>query len=156
ELIDETALSTRTGTGILERIEGLAPGIQFDNRRGTSSINMRGINTFSLHLMNVLIIVDNFPYAGDIESINPNDVATVTLLKDAAATSIWGARAGNGVLVITTKKSQPNEQEKIEFSNHVDWADKYNLHYTPVMSPSDFIDVEMMLFESGHYNSAYN
>ena len=46
------------------------------------------------------------PYSGDINNINPDDIENITILKDAAATSIWGARAGNGVIVITTKKAQ--------------------------------------------------
>ena len=49
-----------------------------------------------------LIVLDYFPYDGDIENINPNDIDSVTVLKDAAAASIWGVRAGNGVIVIIT------------------------------------------------------
>lgn len=51
-----------------------------------------------------LIVVDNFPYEGDINNINPNDVGSITIFKDAAAASIWGARSGNGVIVITRAK----------------------------------------------------
>lgn len=48
--------------------------------------------------------MDGFPIQGDFSSINPNDVESVTVLKDAAAASIWGARSANGVIVVTTKK----------------------------------------------------
>jgi TonB-dependent Receptor Plug Domain. len=51
-----------------------------------------------------LLVVDGFPIQGDFSSINPNDVESVTVLKDAAAASIWGARSANGVIVVTTKK----------------------------------------------------
>lgn len=50
--------------------------------------------------------MDGFPIQGDFSSINPNDVESVTVLKDAAAASIWGARSANGVIVVTTKKGK--------------------------------------------------
>ncbi|ULT28217.1 TonB-dependent receptor plug domain-containing protein [Sphingobacterium sp. E70] len=81
-----------------------ATGLQFDNRNRSAQLNIRGLNSFSGANIAPLIVVDNFPFEGSLDQINPNDVESVTLLKDAAATSIWGARAGNGVIVITTKK----------------------------------------------------
>src|SRR5690606_30177215 len=104
ELIDNELFNTRTDGNVLERLEGLVPGLQFDNREGNPQLNVRGINTLSPTMMDVLVVVDNFPYQGDIANINPNDVESVTVLKDAAAASIWGSRAGNGVIVVTTKK----------------------------------------------------
>ncbi|MCA5005677.1 SusC/RagA family TonB-linked outer membrane protein [Sphingobacterium bovistauri] len=156
EVIDEKQLGLRIGKSVLEKLDGHASGLQFDNRRGGSEINIRGINTLSNAMMDVLIILDNFPYSGDINDINPNDIASVTLLKDAAASSIWGARAGNGVLVITTKKAQASESLSIEMNKNFSLADKIDLYYNPIMTSSDFIDVEKFLFEKGHYKAAYN
>jgi TonB-dependent SusC/RagA subfamily outer membrane receptor len=97
-----------------------------------------------------LVIVDNFPYAGDIGNINPNDVESITLLKDAAAASIWGTQAGNGVIVITTKKSRYNQKTKVEFNSNITIQDAPNLFYLKTISPNDFVDVETMLFSKNY------
>ena len=91
--------------------------------------------------------MDNFPYEGDIKNINPNMVESVTVLKDAAASSIWGARAANGVIVITTKGAKFNQSMSIDFTANLTLSAKPDLGYTKQMSSSDFIDVEMELFK---------
>jgi TonB-dependent SusC/RagA subfamily outer membrane receptor len=89
---------------VLSRLEDVTSGLIFNrNVEGnTNDISIRGRSTIFGNAR-PLIVIDNFPYDGDINNINPNDVESVTVLKDAAAASIWGARAGNGVIVITTK-----------------------------------------------------
>src|SRR5690606_4884570 len=96
--VDNRLFNRSVGPGILERLEGIAPGVQFVNPGGTSPSDMRirGVATIESD-GTPLIVVDNFPYEQDINTINPNDVASITVLRDAAAASIWGARAGNGV-----------------------------------------------------------
>ncbi len=91
----------------MQAIPGKVPGVVFlENRQSGSSLPFGLIRGFSTIFSNnsPLIIVDNFPFPGDINDINPNDIESITFLKDAAAASIWGARAANGVIVITTKK----------------------------------------------------
>ncbi|RZJ20195.1 MAG: SusC/RagA family TonB-linked outer membrane protein [Acinetobacter sp.] len=100
-----------------------------------------------------LIILDNFPYDGDLGLINPNDIEHITVLKDAAAASIWGARAGNGVIVITTKKSRLNQTLKVSFNANFKLIEKPDLFYQPQMSSSDAVMVENMLFDKGFYTS---
>ncbi len=93
-------------TDVISRLEGISSGMLFDNRNpNETKIQIRGLSTLSIESQ-PLIILDNFPYECDINNINPNDVENVTILKDAASASIWGARAGNGVIVITTKKGK--------------------------------------------------
>ena len=99
-----------------------------------------------------LVVVDNFPYQGDIGNINPNDVESITILKDAAAASIWGSRAGNGVIVITTKHGKYNQPQRISFNSNLTVQDKPNLFYTSAMSSADFIGVEKFLFGQGFYD----
>lgn len=154
--IDSVTLNNRVTTNILERLDGIAPGLQFDNRSSSGpSINIRGINTFSSALTRPLIVVDNFPFEGDLANVNPNDVQSVTLLKDAAATSIWGARAGNGVIVINTKKPRAGKT-LVNISSNTTVGDKPNLFYDQLMTSSDFIDVERMLYENGFYANLIN
>src|SRR6202035_3825450 len=93
-----------------------------------------------------LIVVDNFPYNGNIYNINPDDVESVTILKDAAAASIWGAYSGNGVIVITTKKGKFDQAPKLQFNSSVTSNNKPDLYYTPILTSSDYIDIEQYLF----------
>ena len=107
--IDNKLFNQQVGPDILSRLAAVANGFSVD--RGTNetgNIMIRGLSTIN-GPKSPLIIVDNFPYDGDINNINPNQVESISILKDAAAASIWGARAGNGVIVITTKKGRYNQ-----------------------------------------------
>ncbi len=155
--IDTRAFNQQTGTDILGRLEAVAGSVMAD--RSTSGSNgrlmVRGLSSIR-GPKDVLVIVDNFPYEGDINNINPNDVEDITVLKDAAASSIWGARAGNGVIVITTKKGKFNNPLLIDFNSNLTIGNKPDLSYIPQISSSDFIDVERMLYENGFYESDIN
>lgn len=153
--VDDKIIMQRTSSGnILDRLDGNFSALQMDRRNGTSLLNIRGINTLSGALMGPLIIVNDLPFEGDINTINPNDVETVTLLKDAAATSVWGARAGNGVIVIKLKSRSNKKGMAIDISSGLTISDKPDLFYVPKMSSAEFIDVEKMLFEKGFYRTA--
>ena len=152
--ITRADLDKRITTSILDNIEGMAPGLQFSKHSSAPSINIRGINSLDL-TMSPLIVVDNFPFAGDVNRLNPEDIASVTLLKDAAAASIWGARAGNGVIVIKTKTAQRGKLI-VDASVNTRYTEKANLYYQPNLSSPDFIAVERMLFKEGFYNGQWN
>ncbi len=155
--VDDKILTQRLSSGnIMDRLEGNFSALQMDRRKGTNQINIRGINTLSDALMGPLIIVNDLPFEGDINAINPNDVETVTLLKDAAATSVWGARAGNGVIVIKLKNHNKQQGTAVDFSSNLTMTAKPNLMYLPKMSSAEFIDVEKMLFDKGFYNTILN
>lgn len=157
EKIDNNLLNRSTGTNILSRLDGIAGSVLFDHRQGTTTpIQIRGISTLTWEASSPLIILDNFPYEGDINNINPNDIENITILKDAAAASIWGARAGNGVIVITTKKGQFNQPPRISLTSDVILTEKPDLFEQKNMSTSDFIDLEQFLFSKGYYNSSLN
>ncbi|MEJ5993212.1 SusC/RagA family TonB-linked outer membrane protein [Pedobacter sp. Du54] len=151
--LDNTIINREVGNGILSRLDGITNGLQVDKRTGSNKINIRGINTFSSSLTGPLIIVDNFPYAGDLNNINPNDVENITVLKDAAATSIWGARAGNGVIVINLKKGEFNHQPDFAFNSNLTIGEKPDINYYKPIASSDFIDAEVMLYEKGFYKN---
>lgn len=156
--IDNKTLNLQPGTNILDRLNGVSSGLLFDYSKNTSdnrklNFNVRGLSTIN-GPQDPLIVVDNFPYEGDINNINPNSVESITILKDAAAASIWGTRAGNGVIVITTKRGHFNQPVKIEFNTNVRVTEKPNLFYLPQMSTSDYIDVEEMLYSQGYFSSA--
>src|SRR5690606_9443710 len=154
--IDNGLFNRRVGSNVLDRLADVTPGLIFNNGKGaTAQMRIRGQNTIHSDAR-VLIIVDNFPYEGDINNINPNDVESITVLKDAAAASIWGARAGNGVIVITTKKAGDRGSTAVEANVNTTVGHTPDLHYQPLMSSADFIEIERMLFERGFYTNFEN
>ena len=89
-----------------------APGSQ------TGSITIRGKN--SINAASPLVIVDGVP--GTMDTIDPSDIETLTVLKDAASSAIYGVQAANGVIVITTKQGKKGEKTHINYSGIVSWA----------------------------------
>ncbi len=149
-------LQQQVSTDVISRLELLGNSYQLDRSMNSEGRPLvRGINTLS-GPTDPLIVLDNFPYEGSLDNINPNDVESITILKDAAAASIWGARAANGVIVITTKQGQLGQPLQVGFQANATVAEKPNLYVHPLISPSDYIDVERMLFERGYFNSAIN
>ena len=153
--IDNELVDRRISTNILDRLEDVTPGLIF-NRVGAAEdpISIRGRSTLFANTM-PLIVIDNFPYDGPFESINPNDVESITVLKDAAAASIWGARAGNGVIVITTKKAAQGKV-RVSFNANTTVVEQSDLFYRPQMPIGDFIDIERTLFSQNFYNNNIN
>ncbi|OYZ30164.1 MAG: hypothetical protein B7Y24_13680, partial [Sphingobacteriales bacterium 16-39-50] len=127
----------------------------FDERSGSSKLSIRGRNTIFANDQ-PLIVLDNFPYEGDINNINPNDIENISILRDAAAASIWGARAGNGVIVINTKKGSLSQPLTTEFHSNLTRIQQPDQFYQPRMTSSDFIDTEILLFQRGFYNADLN
>lgn len=155
--IDNQLLNRSVSTDILSRLENVTSGLQFERRNSIgentqpASLRVRGVNTIYAN-NSPLIVLNNFPYEGDINDINPNDVESITVLKDAAAASIWGARAANGVIVINTKNSKYNQLNRIAFSSNVNIGARPNLSYNPNFIPSpDWLVVEELLFNRGFY-----
>jgi TonB-linked SusC/RagA family outer membrane protein len=153
--VDSALFTRRVSTDIISRLDGVANGVLFD-KRNDSRIQIRGTSTLTTTNMNPLIILDNFPFNGTLSNINPNDVEEIHVLKDAAAASIWGARAGNGVIVITSKKGRYNQSTNITVNSNVTIQQKTDLHYFDQISTADFIDLEKFLFDKGYYNNDLN
>ena len=157
DVVDNDLLNRRVSTNVLDRIDGVTSSVLFNKNivLGTneSTITVRGRSTIYGN-PNPLIVVDNFPYPGDLNNINPADVESVTILKDAAAAAIWGAFSGNGVIVITTKKGRLNQAPRISFNSSVTTGWKPNLYYQPILSSSDYIDIEEYLYKQGYYNNS--
>ena len=153
-VLGQELVNRRVSTNTLDRLQDITPGLIFNRAAATNDpISIRGRGTIFANTM-PLIVVDNFPYDGPIENINPNDIESITVLKDAAAASIWGARAGNGVIILTTKKGRKNQPLKVAFNSNMIFTESQDLFYQPRMSSEEMIEVERMLFEKGFYRSA--
>ncbi len=96
-----------------QALQGRASGVQIINNDGAPggniSILIRGIGSLAGGGNDPLYVIDGYPTTGGINNINPNDIASIDVLKDASATSIYGIRAANGVVIITTKKGFKNK-----------------------------------------------
>jgi TonB-linked SusC/RagA family outer membrane protein len=156
--VNNELFNRRVGPNVLDRIDGISSGVYFNTNivSGTnpSTITIRGRSTIFSN-PNPLVVIDNFPYSGDINNINPDDVESITILKDASSASIWGALSGNGVIVITTKKGKLDQKPKLVFNTSETVGEKPNLYYLPILSTKDYIGVEQYLFGQGYYNSNY-
>lgn len=139
-------------TDILSRLNGNAPGVLYNG--GSAGLDILTIRSRSSIFGNVkpLIVVDNFPYTGDILSINPNDVENITILKDAASASIWGMMASNGVIVITTKTGKYNQGTSVSLNTNLTVSQRSDFFSSPQMSIGDYIDVEKFLFDNNFYD----
>ena len=136
-IVDEETLKKKPTSNLAQALVGLVPGLTVVSAPvdGQVRFAIRGQGTISQVSMgnanfkpdnDPLIVVDGFPISGyrldsdPFSTINPNDVESVTVLKDAAATSIYGARAANGVIVITTKKGRTGS--KLEIAADAYWS----------------------------------
>ncbi len=153
--LDNAQFNRTTSTSVMDRLDGTVPGVWF-NKQLYNSPDIRGLTIRGQATLIAstwpLVIVDDFPYNGDINNINPNDIESVTVLKDAAAASIWGVRAGNGVIVFKTKKGNYDRPLQVSFNANLTVSAKPDLYYAPRMSSSDFINVEEYLFKQGNFD----
>lgn len=154
-LIDSAQLDKPT-INIAQRLIGTTAGMQATldadgnprfEIRGQTSLNIRDDDGAFTPNAYPLVVVDGFPIQGDFNSINPNDVESVTVLKDAAAASIWGARAGNGVIVVTTKRAKKGSPLRVDFQAFSRIGSKVDLDYVrPLASSYETVEYEKRAF----------
>lgn len=140
-----------------EMLKGKVPGVHIipgDGGPGSSStIRIRGMASFNAS-NDPLIVIDGVPIASDggkgmanpLETINPNDIESFTVLKDASAAAIYGSRASNGVILITTKKGKGNTP-RVSYNGSV--SVQTNSDELPVMSPGEFRNYVEQVFPAG-------
>ena len=132
-------LQERYTTDIISNLEGRVPGLVTNG----DNITIRG--TGSLHAVNnPLIVVDGMPIEGSWRDLNPYDVESVTVLKDAAATAMYGSRASAGIIVITTRKPQEAGRISVDVQANFSIDQKRNLDYADnfLMTPAQQVDTE--------------
>lgn len=122
EVISNTKISKRPVANVTKAIEGQVTGVRATSGTGQpgegATIRIRGVG--SINASNEpLYVVDGAPYDGSISAINPNDIASITVLKDAAAGALYGSRGANGVIMVTTKKG---ESGKLQVNLKANWG----------------------------------
>lgn len=124
-------LAARKTTQLSTALQGAVSGVMVSRNNGTapgeaaSSIRVRGVTTIGDS--NPLVIIDGVP--GNINDVNPNDVENMTVLKDAASSSIYGSRAASGVILITTKRAKENDLS-------LNYQFEYGLEFLPKLPES--------------------
>ena len=150
-MVGAEAIEARTVTNVTSALAGTAPGVQVISSSGDpassgATIRIRGIGSMSASNA-PLYIVDGMPYDGAISEINPNDVESMSVLKDAAASAIYGARGANGVVLITTKRAR-GQDAVIKFD--AKWGSNSRLipQYDVISDPAQYYET--------HYRMMYN
>lgn len=155
--INRETLNQSVSSSIMERLEGVVSGLYFNKRNVSENLDayavpsVRGLSTINSS-GSPLIVLDNFPYEGALSNINPNDIESVTFLKDAAAASIWGAQAGNGVIVIQTRKAEKSQSIRVGVNSNLTHSARPDLYRSRDFIPAeDFIRMELDLFSKNMY-----
>jgi TonB-linked SusC/RagA family outer membrane protein len=179
--VDMAVVGNRTSSmNVLQSLDGLVPGLVVNQAPSRAPLLIRGLATTGVPPVNgtagrsgtnnqPLYVVDGLVMADlasinpqddpafmpGLSNINPQDIESIVVLKDATAASIWGARAANGVIVITTKKGVFNSKLRVNYSGFSNIQGRPNLDYTPVMSSSQFIDAAKEIFNTTGYQAQF-
>lgn len=146
--INSETLNEQMHSNLSSSLEGKIAGLHMNINPNTGDMTpvLRGIGTFSSEVgTSPLIVIDDMPTNMTLNDINPYNVESITVLKDAAAASIYGALAANGVIVVTTKQAQ---HEKTTVNINADWfvTTKPNFNNLSLASTSQIIDYQTDVF----------
>lgn len=149
-VVNSSDISKVQSTDVTRALEGMVAGVQMTTSTGTlgssPTIRIRGFSSISAGNA-PLYVVDGVPFSGDINNINPSDIESMTVLKDAASNALYGARGANGVIMITTKKAKAGDAV---INVDAKWGlnTKALREYDVFTNPAEYYEV--------HYASLYN
>ncbi len=156
-VVGSKEIEDRPVTSVTAALEGNAPGVQVNNSVGypgsSPSILIRGYNTINGATSAPLIVVDGIVYSGSISDLNPADVESMSVLKDAASAALYGNRGANGVILITTKKAK--QAGKVEVTLEMRQG-MYNrgLPFYDRMGLSDWMQTQFDAYVNGYLSLA--
>lgn len=148
--VGKEVLNTKVATSFIDFLKGSVPGVNVsidNNAAGGGKLEIRG--PASLQASSApLIILDGAPFYGNLNDINPNDIASIDVLKDASSTAIYGSKGSAGVIAITTKKGT-TETPMVELSSKIGIAQMLNI--PPLPTPAQFIQRKADYFKTIDY-----
>lgn len=154
--IEAGDIQDRQVSTVTRALEGQVPGIQVTSSSGQPGtdavIRIRGIGSMNAS-NSALILVDGVPYPSTLSTLNPADIATVTVLKDAASTSLYGSRAANGIISITTKRGSKNQQANVSLNIRMGWNEDAIGHHNWISDPGDYYRMTWTAFAGFFYNN---
>lgn len=144
-------IENRSITSITKALDGAAPGVQSSLGSGQpgsdASVRIRGFGSINASA-NPLYVVDGVPFDGDLNSINSNDIESFTVLKDASASSLYGSRAANGVVMITTKSGKDTQGKvDINFKTNLGTASRAIGRYD-LMDQKEYIETVFQSYKN--------
>ncbi|HKM44789.1 MAG TPA: TonB-dependent receptor [Dysgonamonadaceae bacterium] len=136
------AMREVASSNITQALQGRVAGVEMSqtSSKPGSQMQIRIRGTRSLNASNdPLIVLNGIPFAGSIGDINPNDIQSLDILKDASATAIYGSRGANGVIIITTNTGQRGQKARVSYNGYYGVKDVFAKY--PMMNASEFIDL---------------
>ncbi|MCH5215176.1 MAG: TonB-dependent receptor [Muribaculaceae bacterium] len=154
--VEGDAITNMSQSDVGSMLQGVMPGLTVNNTTSevgvSPTIRVRGTGSISAD-NDPLIIVDGFPMSGGLSQINPNDIESIEILKDAASAAIYGSRAANGVILVTTKGGTPDKPKySLKFNQGVKYA--YKKH--DLMTSTELYELMMYENEMGGPNVPAN
>ena len=165
KVVGEAEIGKQVATNVTSALAGTTPGVQYiapngDPASNGATLRIRGIGSINAS-NSPLYVLDGVPYSGPISAINPQDVESMTVLKDASAAAIYGARGANGVILITTKCGKGKQGQKADVKFDAKWGSNSRLvpNYDVVTDPGEYyVDVFKRLYNNNitsGYDAAY-
>ncbi|RHR60491.1 TonB-dependent receptor [Parabacteroides sp. AF17-28] len=152
-------IERRQVSDVTNALAGAVAGVQIQSSNGqpgqSAKVNIRGVGSINAK-SDPLYVVDGIPYDGDISSINSQDIESMTVLKDAASTALYGARGANGVIMITTKKGKSGKAT-INFDGKIGVNSRMVKNYDVLTDVVEYMDnAYTSLYNAGVYNLGYD
>ena len=156
--VDNKKLEMRPITSVTNGLEGQATGVLMTSASGqpgsTGSIRIRGYGSINASSA-PLYVVDGIPFDGSLSSINPSDIESMTILKDASAGALYGARGANGVVMITTKQGKEGKTN-VTWRSTVGWSERAQKPYD-MLDQKEFVQLSYEAIRNGLiFNSGYS
>ena len=158
-MVDEETISRKLSSKVTSALAGTTPGVQIISSSGDptgsgQTIRIRGIGSMSAS-SSPLIVVDGVPYEGSISNINPNDVESMSVLKDASASAIYGNRGANGVILITTKKGKAGDAQ-VRFDARFGSNSRLIPQYDVISDPAEYYETYYKLMYNKYYYTGHS
>lgn len=156
--VDNKKLEMRPITSVTNGLEGQATGVLMTSASGqpgsSASIRIRGYGSINASSA-PLYVVDGIPFDGSLSSINPSDIESMTILKDASAGALYGARGANGVVMITTKQGKEGKTN-VTWRSTVGWSERAQKPYD-MLNQKEFVQLSYEAIRNGLiFNSGYS
>lgn len=141
-VVDSKQIEQRQVSNVTNALSGAVAGVQILSDNGqpgeSAKVRIRGVGSINAGT-SPLYVVDGVPFDGDISSINPDDIESMTVLKDAASTAMYGARGANGIIMITTKKGKSG---KAVINFNAKWGSNSRAlkNYDVLTSPAEYVE----------------
>jgi TonB-linked SusC/RagA family outer membrane protein len=156
--VDNKKLEMRPITSVTNGLEGQATGVLMTSSSGqpgsSASIRIRGYGSINAS-STPLYVVDGIPFDGSLNSINPSDIESMTILKDASAGALYGARGANGVVMITTKQGKEGKTN-VTWRSTVGWSERAQKPYD-MLDQKEFVQISYEALRNGYMvNNGYS